>query len=179
MGTAHKKCLRDALYPVNSLPISLMLWDDFQILRLNLTLFVLHKQKPMNLYKVLMLMVRIVGLLTLYTSPHLLRSGRCNNMITHCWMHFSFLTCSSHCKPLASEWGQLVFFWTTLVLAFFWPLPVAYRRFPSLKSALDFAWSKLFFCCISVLVCCCAAHQYSEIAHIFSKFLKNSVHSKG
>ena len=135
-----------------------------------------YTNKPMNLYKVLMLMVRIVGLLTLYTSPHFLRRGRCNNMITHCWMHFSFLTCSSHCKPLTSEWGQLVFFWTTLVLAFFWPLPVAYRRFPSLKSAVNFAWNKPFFLlykCTSLLLCSTPVQR--NCPHFFKIFKKQCV----
>ena len=36
-----------------------------------------------------------------------------------------------------------------------------------------------FLCCLSVLVCCCAANHYSEIAVIFSKILKNSARSKG
>ena len=42
------------------------------------------------------------------------------------------------------------------------------RRLISLKSALNFQSKKLIF---SV---CCAANQYSEIAYIFSKVLKNS-----
>ena len=35
------------------------------------------------------------------------------------------------------------------------------------------------FCRLSVLVCCCAANQYKQIACIFSKFLKDSPSFKG
>ena len=46
-------------------------------------------------------------------------------------------------------------------------------------------WTKFYvrqakkFCRLSALVCCCAANQYSVIARIFKKILKNSARSKG
>ena len=48
-----------------------------------------------------------------------------------------------------------------------------------LDSALNFKKSKPQFCVISVLVCCCAANQYSEIGRIFKNLLENSARSKG
>ena len=83
--------------------------------------------------------------------------------------------------PLASELRQLTFFRTTLVLAVFCTLsvPLKTKRLNSLKSALIFASNRQLFCRLSVLVSCCAANLYSEIACPFSILLKNSARTKG
>ena len=52
-------------------------------------------------------------------------------------------------------------------------------RVTSLNSALNSRLKKPSFCRLNVLVCCCAANQYSKITFIFSKILKYSAESKG
>ena len=46
-------------------------------------------------------------------------------------------------------------------------------RLSSLNSALNFGSNKSFFCRLDVLVCCCAANQYSgNCLHFFKNFEK-------
>ena len=52
-------------------------------------------------------------------------------------------------------------------------------RLSSLNSELNFGQNKSNLCGQDVLVCCCAANQYSEIGCNFSKILKNNACSKG
>ena len=48
-----------------------------------------------------------------------------------------------------------------------------------IKFCTKFYVKQVNFCRLHVLVCCCAANQYSEIASIFSKNLKNRARSRG
>ena len=82
--------------------------------------------------------------------------------------------CNNIPQPLASERRHVAVSRTASVLAIFWPLSVVFRRKDQVHQIVHYILCKnsLICCGLTVLVCCCAANQYSKIGVFFQIFQK-------
>ena len=80
---------------------------------------------------------------------------------------YSFLTLSLRTTPFGGfpDYFRFRHFWSTS--SFFQK-----KRPNPLDSGLNFTHKQPYFCCLSVLICCCAANQYNEIGGFFKSFRK-------